>query len=200
MNKNKTTIAVSLILAALFAVMILLALPVSKATPNTQQSRSLTVEQRKNSPVIVTSMKLGDTNITPNARFQTSPTWTEDLKITVRNDGEQPISYIEVYVAIDDYAQRRTVVHASYIFGDPEGGHERLAPGESVVLTKAHRTVGDPTTPGLIRVTPLRVQWNGDASREWFAGFEQYRDPDSPEIYRREPAPRPSLIFLHCLL
>ncbi len=184
MNKTvKSTIAVSLILAA----MILLALPVSKAiTP--QQSRSLTVEQRKNAPVIVTSVKLGDTDIAPNASFHTSPTWTEDLKITVANDGEQPISYIEVNVAIDDYSRKRTVVSANYIFGKQEGGTERLAPGETVVLTKENMTVGDPTTPGLIRVTPRRVRWNGDASREWFSGFEQYRDPDNPKVYRREPA------------
>jgi hypothetical protein len=165
-----------------------------------QQSRSLTVEQRKNAPVIITSMKLGDIDIAPDAIFHISPTWTEDLKITVRNDSEQPISYIEVELAIDDHPRRTTVVSAFYIFGKEEGGTERLAPGDTVLLIKRGRTVGDPTTHGLIRVTPARVRWNGDASREWFYGFEQYRDPDNPEVYRPEPAPRPSLLFLHCLL
>jgi hypothetical protein len=186
MNKTvKFTIAGSLILGA---AMILLALPVSRAiTP--QQSRTLTVVQNKNAPVTVTSLMLGDTNIAPGARFNTSETWADDLKITVSNDSEEPISFILVSAAIDDANARNTsAVSAYYGFGKEEGGTELLAPGQTVVLHKIGKTSGDPQTSGLIRVTPARVRWNGDDSREWYYGFEMYRDPNRPGVYNRVPA------------
>lgn len=156
------------------------------------QRRTITVSRHKNPPIEIVSIDLAGQVLLPNTEFNAAEGWTENLRIKVKNNTEEPITQIEMILGIFPLtAPNVAALTAHYWFG--KRSVESLPPNETVVLTHIG-TKGDNNVPGAAKLSITSVIWNGDDSLKWDGGGIRRKvsggqGTDEPPTYRADPLP-----------